>query len=1290
MGSQTAARRRASIRPTKPPLPARMLRNKRLNLSLLIAAVLAVVFWTQSRVPALNEKAQMGLRTQFNEIAFDTILPVAAEQGLIERVLRSTVNWAWTNWKGMTFGLLFAAAALLLLSAVQRRSFNNAWLNTLFGAAAGAPLGVCVNCATPIAQGIYAAGARLETALATLVASPTLNVIVLTMSFTLLPWEIATAKLAGVFAVLLLIPLLVRRFSNPEHARPAPPPLVNMSAVPDMQGTESWPAAARGVLHDYAKYLAYIVRLALPLMLLAGLLGAIVVEVVPFDFLAERQATAGMIVLAALVATVLPVPIAFDVIVVSALLAAGADVGLATAVLFALGIYSIYPALVIAKEISAGLSTAIAATVAAIAVSLALATQVFSAADVENERQIIAQGLADGARDAFGDAMAICESVPGALHERCFADQLDKFAPYMSERELCSNRPNGLEREDCTAAVRAHNTTATAVARRDVAECATTGNSDRQALCEFSVVLRLAVDVHDVEQCNALSRSEAVTECRTQFVSSSLLFNPDDSVCGSLSGPELADCRMNARVYRLAETLDFGGCRAFRTNEQREFCRYVIASTMIGRQNDPSGCAKLNTPALIERCRSQILAWQAERQLLPEHCAQVGNPTIREMCHLRVASLRIDGILSNATLAARHNAPPVPDDSEPSEYLEPAIAPPFAWTSLGNSDGLIIRSAQLESSSQNADRQFTSVDAGDLGIGNPWEFRATDFFEPFIVGKGVASGDFNNDYWPDLVFASDTGIVIYQNTGGSFAPAPAKLGALLEHNTFVVAFVDANNDGFEDIFASAYGGANFLLLNSGGSFSDAKLIELPGERQLTFAAGFADINGDGLPDIVHGNWTSGVERLFSPEHSANEILFSTDNGYQVVVPDEVIGESLSVLLSDIDVDGDTDLVIANDRIVPDMFYLNDGSGDLQLMNPDSGLVPVTSMFTMSLDAADINNDLLPDLFSTDMTFARSSYDDYCAVLGDTGDRKYCMEVLGAYSGFQNGSALVCGELEDPQLQRDCFTAFALRAAKDLKDASYCEQLEAASSEITLLCHHLASEVPPEESLDQSKFVRQVQRNTLLLGSPDGFTEEAEAFGVDSSFWSWNGKAADLDNDGWQDIYVGNGFHFGDNFYEIQENLLFRNIDGAHFEEKAADWGVNDALNTPSYTYTDFDRDGDLDIVATGVLAPPRIYLNQEDSGQSLLVKLTDRNGNSAAIGAVITIGYGGTQRLQQRRELRLSGGFMSFDEPVAHFGLAEHGHVDWLEVRWPDGQRSRIDGPVHASNIVTVERTENP
>jgi len=190
-------------------------------------------------------------------------------------------------------------------------------------------------------------------------------------------------------------------------------------------------------------------------------------------------------------------------------------------------------------------------------------------------------------------------------------------------------------------------------------------------------------------------------------------------------------------------------------------------------------------------------------------------------------------------------------------------------------------------------------------------------------------------------------------------------------------------------------------------------------------------------------------------------------------------------------------------------------------------------------------------------------------------------------------------------------------------------------------------------------------------------------GVTSSFWSWNAKAADLDNDGWQDIYVGNGFHFGDSFYEVQPNVMFRNIEGSGFEEIAAEWGLDDTINTPSYTYIDFDLDGDLDIIATGVLAPPRIFINQQHKNNSVSFWLRDDAGNAAAIGAVVTITYGTDH---QRKEIKLSGGFMSFDNPVVHFGLASAAAIDSVSIAWPDGVTTEHVGKLPANRFYQVHR----
>ncbi len=142
-------------------------------------------------------------------------------------------------------------------------------------------------------------------------------------------------------------------------------------------------------------------------------------------------------------------------------------------------------------------------------------------------------------------------------------------------------------------------------------------------------------------------------------------------------------------------------------------------------------------------------------------------------------------------------------------------APALEWSPASEDDTAVVSYVDYREygRSTGSPMVFSKVSAGELGVTRIWNFRLTDFFEPFIIGKGIASGDFDNDLWPDLVLATERGAALYKNTGGRFALLPVDQGALAGKNLFLVALVDADGDGLDDLFASAYGGENFLLMN---------------------------------------------------------------------------------------------------------------------------------------------------------------------------------------------------------------------------------------------------------------------------------------------------------------------------------------------------------------------------------------------------------------------------------------------------------------------------------------------
>ena len=263
--------------------------NRRVWILIVTGLVILGVFLTFSRAPALDEKALMGARTDISGIAFDQLVVVSQTDGVIERVVRNSINWAYTNWKGMTFGLLFGATVLTLLRALPLWSFSaNRFVATLQGLIGGAPLGVCVNCATPVAQGMNRAGARTETMLALMMSSPTLNFIVVTMMLSLFdPYFVLLKLCLTLVFVLVLVPVVVLAAGGR-----GPEPVLPVTAAPAPDQPQSWGVTFQSVISDLLGNLWFLVRISVPLMLLAGVLGSVVMELVTFDELEQLQAAA--------------------------------------------------------------------------------------------------------------------------------------------------------------------------------------------------------------------------------------------------------------------------------------------------------------------------------------------------------------------------------------------------------------------------------------------------------------------------------------------------------------------------------------------------------------------------------------------------------------------------------------------------------------------------------------------------------------------------------------------------------------------------------------------------------------------------------------------------------------------------------------------------------------------------------------------------------------------------------------------------------------------------------------
>jgi hypothetical protein len=143
-------------------------------------------------------------------------------------------------------------------------------------------------------------------------ASPALNLVVLAMTFALFPLPIALLKLATVlFLILVFIPFISARQGESE------PPFNFAVEIPS---SETWGQALANATRSYLRSFWTVFRVAFPLMILAAVLGAFAVELLPQQAL-SGSVTVIAIIAVALVSAFMPVPMAFDVAIAYILMA---------------------------------------------------------------------------------------------------------------------------------------------------------------------------------------------------------------------------------------------------------------------------------------------------------------------------------------------------------------------------------------------------------------------------------------------------------------------------------------------------------------------------------------------------------------------------------------------------------------------------------------------------------------------------------------------------------------------------------------------------------------------------------------------------------------------------------------------------------------------------------------------------------------------------------------------------------------------------------------------------------
>ena len=183
---------------------------------------------------------------------------------------------------------------------------------------------------------------------------------------------------------------------------------------------------------------------------------------------------------------------------------------------------------------------------------------------------------------------------------------------------------------------------------------------------------------------------------------------------------------------------------------------------------------------------------------------------------------------------------------------------------------------------------------------------------------------------------------------------------------------------------------------------------------------------------------------------------------------------------------------------------------------------------------------------------------------------------------------------------------------------------------------------------------------------------------------WCSVLADIDNDGWKDIFTANS-HVNDRIGDFealefrQPNSLFLNDRQGRFRDATAAAGLATAPAAHrGCALADFNSDGRLDIVVVNLGSNAELWQNDSATDRRwLIVRLTGTKSNRDGIGARVTIG-------KQVRTMTTAMGYASSSHAGLHFGLGEQAGPVAVDVQWPSGIKQTIAN-VEPDRVVEIK-----